>query len=54
MDNKTAAYDDMIAKEEELATAIQETMHDLFLERIVPEEVGPAMYEKFENILSRY
>ena len=43
-----------IVAREELATAIQETMHDLFLERIVPEEVGPAMYEKFENILSRY
>ena len=43
-----------IVAREELATAIQETMHDLFLERITPEEAGPAMYEKFGEILSRY
>ena len=43
-----------IVAREELATAIQETMHQLFLGEITPEETGPEMYERFGEILSRY
>lgn len=39
---------------EELATAIQNNMHDLFLGRKAPAEVGPAMYEDFKRILEDY
>lgn len=60
----TAAYDNYyelgvrdpvsIASREELATAIQETLHGLFLERIAPSDVGPTMYRKFGEILAKY
>lgn len=39
---------------DELANAIQEIMHSLFLGRIKPNEAGPAMYEAFGDILSDY
>jgi len=43
-----------IDSREELATAIQETIHGLFLGRIAPSEVGPTMYKRFGDILAAY
>lgn len=39
---------------EELANAIMNAMHDLFLGRLSPAEVGPQMYAEFEQILADY
>ena len=39
---------------EPLANAIQDSMHKLFLGELKPDEVGPAMYDAFVEILADY